>query len=96
MITRPPNVSTMEITYVTKCGLVRVTGMNRCISTRLTARGDTIAATSMLGQPEYWYRRVCILLESAGVCAGDRELAQARLRRLAPIPQTHGVCGDVE
>ena len=55
-----------------------------------SARGDPVAATSLVGQPEYWRRRVDMLLVSAGVSTAEREFAQALLRRLARIPQWQG------
>jgi len=45
---------------------------------------------SLVGQPEYWRRRVGMLLVSAGVFTAEREFAQALLRRLARIPQWQG------
>jgi len=52
--------------------------------------GDPVAAMSLVGQPEYWRRRVGMLLVSAGVFTAEREFAQALLRRLARIPQWQG------
>ncbi|MFM0632968.1 hypothetical protein [Paraburkholderia xenovorans] len=57
---------------------------------QLTALGDSIAGTSLVGQPEYWRRRIGMLLESAGLSTADRELARALLRRLAGIPERPG------
>jgi hypothetical protein len=57
---------------------------------QLLALGDSIAATSLVGQPAYWRGRIGMLLESAGVSTADRELARALLRRLARIPESRG------
>jgi hypothetical protein len=61
---------------------------------QLSALGDSIAATSLVGQPEYWRGRIGMLLESAGVSTADRELARALLRRLASIPERRGHPSD--
>jgi hypothetical protein len=57
---------------------------------QLLALGDSIAATSLVGHPEYWRGRIGMLLESVGVSTADRELARALLRRLARIPERRG------
>ena len=57
---------------------------------QLSISGDSIAATSLVGQPAYWRGRIGMLLESAGVSTADRELARALLRRLARIPESRG------
>ena len=63
---------------------------------QLSTRGDSIAATFLVGQPEYWCGRIGMLLESPGVSAADRELARALLRRLARIPERLGASDGVK
>jgi hypothetical protein len=72
--------------YVSQDDLVHLEAMVIRLE-QLSALGDSIAATSLVGQPEYWRGRIGMLLESAGVSTADRELARALLRRLARIPE---------
>jgi hypothetical protein len=52
---------------------------------RLLSKGDSMACTSVVSEPDYWRQRIETILNQREVSKVDREHADALLRRLSGI-----------